>query len=97
MRKSTDKFRGGALIASAGLVAALLVVSVGPSSAGPFTWFKGKNQQNQEPQSDSGGGGSSSRRASLEAYSAAAGALRSARRTPRHRLRSFPAAIPKSP
>jgi L,D-transpeptidase YcbB len=61
MRKSSDKFRGGALIAAAGLVAALLVASAEPSSAGPFNWFKGKNQQDQGSPStgDSSGAGSS--------------------------------------
>jgi murein L,D-transpeptidase YcbB/YkuD len=57
MRNSTDKFRAGALTAIAGLVAALLVASVGPSSAGPFTWLKGRNQQDEGSTGNTGGGG----------------------------------------
>jgi murein L,D-transpeptidase YcbB/YkuD len=56
MQNTTNKFRGGALITAAGLVAALLIASVEPSSAGPFNWFKSKNQQNEQSSGDSGGG-----------------------------------------
>jgi len=65
MPKFMDKFSGGALAATAGLIAALVVASVAPASAGPFNWFKGKNHsQNQyeqqpeaQPAPQSGGGG----------------------------------------
>jgi len=56
MRNSTDKIRAGALTAVAGLVAALLIVSVEPSSAGPFSWLKGRNQQDQGSTGSTGGG-----------------------------------------
>jgi murein L,D-transpeptidase YcbB/YkuD len=63
MHKSPEKFRGGALMVAAGLVAALLVASAEPSSAGPFNWF-GRNQQDQgapstgdSPGASGGGGG----------------------------------------
>jgi murein L,D-transpeptidase YcbB/YkuD len=50
----------GAVLAAAGLAAALLIVSAEPSSAGPFSWLTGKNQQQQQPQQqgqpDSGSG-----------------------------------------
>ncbi|MGH6734479.1 MAG: L,D-transpeptidase family protein [Methyloceanibacter sp.] len=52
MPKFTCRLSGGAILAAIGLAVALLVVSVEPSSAGPFNWFKGKNQgqgQNQPP------------------------------------------------
>jgi murein L,D-transpeptidase YcbB/YkuD len=54
-------FRGGSILAAAGLAAALLVVSVQPSGAGPFQWLTGKNknqqQQDQQPQQQQPGGG----------------------------------------
>jgi murein L,D-transpeptidase YcbB/YkuD len=56
MRNSTDKIRAGALTAVVGLVAALLIVSVEPSSAGPFSWLKGRNQQDQDSTGSTGGG-----------------------------------------
>ncbi len=65
MPKFMDKFASGTLAATTGLIAALLVASAGPASAGPFNWFKGKdpNQnyeqqpQAQAPQSGGNGGG----------------------------------------
>ncbi len=64
MPKVMDEFNGGARIATAGLIAALLVAGAGPASAGPFNWFKGKNhsqdqyeQPQQAPQSGGNGGG----------------------------------------
>ncbi len=65
MPRFTDEFKGGARFATAGLMAALVVASVGPASAGPFNWFKGKdpnqNQYEQQPQArpapQSGGNG----------------------------------------
>jgi L,D-transpeptidase YcbB len=60
MPKSTDAIGYGSRIAAAGLAAAFLVVAVQPSAAGPFNWFKGKdNSQPQQvaPQGGSSGGG----------------------------------------
>ena len=61
MPKLKFEFKGGTLVSACSLVAALLVASAGPSAAGPFNWFKGKNQNQQQmaPQTDSnpGGGG----------------------------------------
>ena len=50
MPNFTNDFRSGTRVAAAGLIAALLVAGVGPASAGPFNWFKGKNQQQSQPQ-----------------------------------------------
>lgn len=53
-----DGFRGSTRAAIAGLFAAVLVAGVGPASAGPFNWFKGKNQQQQaQPQQQQGSSG----------------------------------------
>lgn len=66
MPKLFMRFLGGTTVAAIGLTAALLVAGTGPLAAGPFNWFKGKNQsqnQNQygqqEPQANNtrGGGG----------------------------------------
>jgi murein L,D-transpeptidase YcbB/YkuD len=60
MPKFMDEFNGGARIATAGLIAALVVAGIGPASAGPFNWFKGKNHtqdQQQQPAPQSGGNG----------------------------------------
>ncbi|MGH6865499.1 MAG: L,D-transpeptidase family protein [Methyloceanibacter sp.] len=51
MPKTIKKFASGLAIATAGLAAALVVTSVDSSSAGPFNWFRGKNQPpEQQPQ-----------------------------------------------
>jgi len=64
MPKSTDTIRSGTRIAAAGLAAAFLVATAGPSDAGPFNWFKDKDQVREEPyqapnapSNDSGSGG----------------------------------------
>jgi len=60
MPNSMNKFRGGKIAAACGLIAAFLVVSTGPSAAGPFNWFKGKDRaepQQEQPSQDSGGNG----------------------------------------
>ena len=40
--------RSGAILATAGLVAGFLMSGVAPSSAGPFSWLTGKQQDNQQ-------------------------------------------------
>lgn len=64
MHKLRVGLRSGAILAAAGLAAALLVTSVVPSSAGPFSWLRGKNQNQDQFQEDApssnpreGGGG----------------------------------------
>ena len=60
MPKSMYRFRGGTILAASGLIAVLLVVSAGPSAAGPFNWFKGKDRaqpQQEQPSQGSGGNG----------------------------------------
>ena len=60
MPKSMYRFRGGTILAACGLIAVLLVVSAGPSAAGPFNWFKGKDRaqpQQEQPSQGSGGNG----------------------------------------
>ncbi len=42
--------RGGSILAATVLAVTLLAASVQPSSAGPFQWLTGKNQQQQQPQ-----------------------------------------------
>ena len=42
--------RGGSILAATVLAVTLLGASVQPSSAGPFQWLTGKNQQQQQPQ-----------------------------------------------
>ncbi len=48
--------KGGSMLAAAGLAATLLMASVEPSSAGPFQWLTGKNQQQPQQDGQSSGG-----------------------------------------
>jgi len=48
--------RGGGILAAAGLAAALLIVSVEPSSAGLFSWMKGGQGSQSNQNSDNSGG-----------------------------------------
>ena len=45
-----QRCRSGAILATAGLAAALVAASVNPANAGPFQWLTGKNQPAQQPQ-----------------------------------------------
>ena len=47
----------GAILATAGVAAALLAASAGTASAGPFQWLTGKNQQQQQQGQPSGNPG----------------------------------------
>jgi murein L,D-transpeptidase YcbB/YkuD len=51
--------KSGAILASAGLVAALYATSIVPAKAGPFSWLTGKNkqQEQQQPQQPRGNPG----------------------------------------
>lgn len=58
MPKSTDTIRHGSRMAVAGLTAAFLIATVEPSGAGPFNWFKNRdNGQPSAPQVDNNSGG----------------------------------------
>ena len=46
-----NRLRGGGILAAAGLAAALLVGSIEPSSAGLFSWMKGRPGQYERRQS----------------------------------------------
>ncbi|HEX2447582.1 MAG TPA: L,D-transpeptidase family protein [Methyloceanibacter sp.] len=50
MRDLQNRLGGGVLLATLGFAASLLLVSVEPSTAGPFSWLTGKNQQQQQQQ-----------------------------------------------
>jgi murein L,D-transpeptidase YcbB/YkuD len=57
MPKVIKSFTSGTAVAAIGLTAALLVAGTGPLAAGPFSWFKGKSQnqnqyQQQQPQTN---------------------------------------------
>ncbi|MBQ0816554.1 MAG: L,D-transpeptidase family protein [Methyloceanibacter sp.] len=63
MPKMISNFRRATQVAAAGIAAALVVACVIPASAGPFNWFKDKDQRQTQPQpqpqqgpSSSGGG-----------------------------------------
>jgi murein L,D-transpeptidase YcbB/YkuD len=58
MPKSTDAIRSGTRVAAAVLAAAFLVATAEPSGAGPFNWFKGKDQVREQPYQAPGGGNS---------------------------------------
>ena len=47
----------GAILATAGVAAALLAASAETASAGPFQWLTGKNQQQQQQQQQQQPGG----------------------------------------
>ena len=62
MPKMISNFRRATQVAAAGIAAALVVACVIPASAGPFNWFKGKDQRQTQPQPQPQQGSSSSGR-----------------------------------
>ena len=40
------RLKGGAFLVTAGMAVALLAVDIAPSSAGPFQWLTGRQQDN---------------------------------------------------
>ena len=58
------RLKGGAFLVTAGMAVALLAIDIAPSSAGPFQWLTGRQQENiqgrdgQQVAPNPGGGGS---------------------------------------